>query len=177
MRVRRTIWALAGALAVLLPLPVPARNWSGLLKKNPFGDQPEGEKPPEPAPQLELRGVVKEKGGYLLSLYDAISRKSWWMEVGQSENDLLARGYDPKQEMAMLERQGKPMALSLKSTGLRGVIAVAHASQSNGIALGNAAVATPQAAMSPLPSSEVQRLAQIGEEIRQRREQRRREPG
>lgn len=167
------MWALAG----LAPLPAFARDWSGLVKRNPFGDPPPSEKPAEPAPSLELRGVVKERGGYLLSLYDADSKKSWWMEVGRSEDDWLARDYDPKQEVAMLEKRGKSLALNLKSSLSRGATVIARSSQEPRGAIGHSAPGPSQVAMNPLPAGEVRRLVEIGEQIRRRREQRQRQSG
>jgi hypothetical protein len=179
MRVGRGSCVSVLILAGLVSQPACAKDWSGLLKNNPFGDPPPAEKPPEPTPQFELRGVVKEKSGYLLSLYETTSKKSWWMEVGQTEGGLIARDYDPKKEVALLERQGKSLALNLKSTAFRSVAMVARATSGPGNTPGRGVVAAAvaQVAASPLSTSEAQRLSEISEQIRQRREQRQRQSG
>jgi hypothetical protein len=170
---RRSIWVLLS----LSPLVGVAQNWSALLNNNPFYTPPPPPPPVEPAQQLELRGVVKQQGSYLLNVYDQTTKKSWWMMVGETEERLLARGYDPKREVATLEKQGKLLSIALRASSVRGGDMIAQATRMPVNRAKRMPASPPAQVSNVLPVSEVQRLAGIAEEIRQRREQRRRGSG
>ncbi|MDI1251518.1 MAG: hypothetical protein PSV13_21840 [Lacunisphaera sp.] len=165
------------ALLILTPLVGAARDWSDLLNHNPFYTAPVAPPPPEPAPQLELRGVVKEKGTYLLNVYDVAAKRSWWMQVGAMDEELLARGYDPKREVATLERQGKQLSVTLRTSSIRSTGMIAQAPRPRAAGVNQLVASAPVLAPSSRPMGEVQRMEAIAEEIRLRREQRKRQAG
>jgi hypothetical protein len=169
--------AMGGLAAVVL---AGARDLSGLAKRNPFADAPAA-KPAEAAPvtQWELRGVVREKDGYLLNVYDVQSRKSYWVQSGAKIGAAVIGAYDLSTGTLELETGERRLALALKMAGPR---ALAGGNSARMVALSSSATGPVQVrvqaavAVAP-PDSEVRRMEELAQLIRQRREQREKEPG
>ena len=167
---------LAHGLITSITIEGNARDLSGLLKNNPLGavaGASTSEKAPAPpAPQMELRAVVREQGGYLFNVYDPATKKSAWIKEGDKGSALLLRSYDQKKETVLLvEAEGRTVSLTLKSAKSAGpsvrsstafVATVARELQVQAHAL--SAVAAPP--------SEISRMEQVAQEVTLRREQR-----
>lgn len=159
-------------LGVLLLGTANARDLSGLHKNNPFGGSvTTGEKPPEVPQQLELRGTVREKGGYLLNIYDHQTKKSAWVREGEQGGMFVVRSYDKGSETAVLEVAGRNLSLALK-TSKPGVTVSSSSALVASVAAQLQIKAQAMAATAP-PQSEVLRMEQVSQEVRLRREQRR----
>lgn len=172
MRLGSLIGAITGPL-LSMPLATGAPNLSGLIDHNPFG---KAEKPveelPEPARQLELRGVIRESDGYLLNVFDLETKKSTWVREGDRTAGYLIRNYDLKGETAFLESAGKTLALNLKSSRSQGPDPVGSGPPSPMPQVARLQVKAAPLSVPPAPAGEVQRLDQVAQQIKLRREQR-----
>lgn len=173
MRIGSAIGTTIGRLLGLLTLgTASARDLSGLQNNNPFGGATASrEKPAEVTEQLELRGVVREKDGYLLNLYDTQTKKSTWVREGEQGGAFVIRSYNRGSETAVIEAGGRNLSLALK-TGRPGVSIGASSAMVASVAAQLQIKAQAMAATAP-PPSEVLRMEQVSQEVRLRREQRR----
>lgn len=123
---------------------------------------------------LEFRGVVFEGGRFLFSVYDQGSRISHWIGFDEGDAPVIARSYDREQDILTVEHQGRTVALKLQVGHVEG--------QSPGEAspapLPGAAEAAQPSAAAPsapdtsrtTPAAESQRLQELADELRRRRE-------
>ena len=150
-----------------------ASRWDSLLEKNPFVAHQPPAPPAEPAPpQLELRGVLVEGTATWFNVYNAETKESAWVQSGDRMANFVIKDYDTAKEALVLDYQQRPVSVALKQSKVQ----LSPGSARNGTAmasLGGASRAKPHSMAPVLPASESQRLEQVAEQIRQRREARR----
>lgn len=95
----------------------PPARWSELLRNSPFSSS-NGPvvRPLELPVPLEFRGWVVESGSVSFSIYDAIARKSDWVQVGEQTVDFTVIGYDLAKQELSIDWQGKLRILKMKQT-------------------------------------------------------------
>jgi hypothetical protein len=136
-----------------------------LLANNPFTDSVV--KKPAESPQFELRGVIKEKDGYLLNIYDVGAKTSAWVKEGRRDGNFRLNSYDPTTRVAALEKDGQRFSVVDRAarSSMGASRAITTRAKVQTIAISAVAVAPPE--------SEVRRLEQASQEIRALRESRR----
>jgi hypothetical protein len=87
---------------------------------------------------LEFTGVIVTGQTVLLNLTDTQAKKSFWIGVGKSENDVEAVDYDRRQDAAILKVRGETKRLVMKQP-----VVVASS--------GTSAATVPIAPVVPLP--------------------------
>lgn len=135
---------------------------------------------------LELRSVVFERGEFAFSVYDAASRESQWVKLGQQDLPFVARSYDQAEDVLTVDYQGRTLALKLQPAHIAGQVpanagasppplpSAEDAARAGANRPANAASSNPPAPLAPpaaLKPDESQRLQQMAEEIRRRRQQ------
>lgn len=150
-----------------------ADRWQSLRENDPFVAYVRPVPPPEPAPpRLELRGVLVEGSGTWFNVYNAETKESAWVQQGDRMADFVIKDYDAAKEALVLDYQQRPVSVALKQSKIQ----LSPGSVRNGAAmasLGGASRASPPLVAPVLPASESQRLESVAEQIRQRREGRR----
>ena len=150
-----------------------ASRWDALLEKNPFVAHRPPAPPPEPAPpQLELRGVLVEGSATWFNIYNAETKESAWVQRGDQMANFVIKGYNPAKEALALDYQQRPVSVALKQSKAQ----LSLGSARNRVALaslGGASRSSPPSVATALPASESQRLEPVAEQVRQRREARR----
>jgi hypothetical protein len=151
-----------------------ADRWQSLRDNNPFQPyQPPAPVVEPPPPNLELRGVLVEGRVTWFNVYDAETKESAWVRRGDQMASYTVKDYDAGREALQLDYRQRPVSVALKQSKIqliphtgRGATAVASLSMP--------ANRTGSPSMAPaLPAAENQRLEQVAEQIRQRREARR----
>ena len=185
MRVHPIIF-LAAAVSLPAQTAIPTDPLEALVRDSPFlpGAGPArttatGEKGP-----LELRSVVFERGQYFFSVYDQGSRESTWVTLGQPDLPFVARSYDQEQEILTVEQQGRTIALKLQPAHIVGqsqpeatpappaLPSAEEAARQGGARPANSAPPNPSPAAPPAAiKPEDQRLQEMADEIRRRRQQ------
>jgi len=102
-----------------------ARQDTSLSEKSPFLPKGYGEKEPEPAPQptvrrsgpisqtLEVRGVMKLGNRLQFSVFNKKENKSYWIDEGETVEQISARDYDPGSRSLTVTMNGRSERLSL----------------------------------------------------------------
>lgn len=152
-------------------------KWARLLARDPFtANQPPPPPPPEPPPPpLELRGVLVEKGVTWLNVYNGETKESAWVKKGERIGSFVVHGYDAAKDAALLESPQRKLAVALKQSKMQLLAGSARNNKMMAFQAMPAANPATTAMASPLPVSEAKRLEQVAEEIRERREQRKRQ--
>lgn len=87
---------------------------NSLVDHSPFG-APAASAASVPSAELELRGVVWEGGKILVSVFDASTKTSRWLAVGDRDPDLEVVSYDEIADIAHVQLAGRPLTLSLRN--------------------------------------------------------------
>jgi len=149
------------------------QQWQSLRDRNPFVPPAPPAPLVEPAPpQLELRGVMVEGRVTWFNLYNAETKESAWVKRGDQLADYMIKDYETERETLVLDYRKKAVSVALKPLKMQ---------RSAGSARSGVAVALSSSAPHPAsfsqgkPLEEGERLDQVAEQIRQRREERRRQ--
>jgi len=150
-----------------------ASRWDSLLEKNPFVAYQPPAPSAEPAPpQLELRGVLVEGSATWFNVYNTETKESAWVQRGDRMANFVIKDYDPAKEALVMDYQQRPVSVALKQSKVQ--LSPGSARNTTTLAsLGSASRASSPSVAAALPASESQRLEQVADQIRQRREARR----
>lgn len=75
--------------------------------------RPEPPRGPQPLDQLEFRGLTKFGGELAFSLYDATESRSFWIGVGQSEAGFNVVEYDEGEDAVVVRHDGNTRTVAL----------------------------------------------------------------
>ena len=167
--------------ACLAAQAVPAGDaLEALVRDSPFAPAAGAARASAPgaAGPLEFRGVVFEDGRYLFSVYDQTAQRGWWVTLGEEQPDLpfVARSYDRERDLLTVEHQGRSVTLELQAGHVAG--SAAPPAEQSPPPLPNpresAGQAGPTPANPPVPANaqpaEGQRLQELADELRRRRQ-------
>lgn len=178
---------LTAAVSLAAQVVVPPDPLDALVRDSPFlpgaataRAAAAGESGP-----LELRSVVFEQGKLFFSIYDQGNRESNWVTLGQGDLPFVARSYNQEQETLTVDYQGRTIALKLQPAHIAGqpepgfapapspLPSAEETARQRGPQRPNSA--PPSASPAPPPSGvkpeESQRLQEMADEIRRRRQQ------
>lgn len=175
-KVSRILWSWA-ALSVVLAAGASGRD---LLTNSPFvpegyePPQPRQERPPppprpepprgpQPLDRLEFRGLTKLGGKLAFSLFDPIEKRSFWIGIGQSEAGFSVVEFKEREDAVVVTHDGRTRTVAL------------HESQVQ-VLPDTAAPAVRRTTATERPAEAVdpeERMQNLAEEIRRRREVRR----
>ena len=65
---------------------------------------------------LEVRGVVREHGVTLVSIFDGAANRSSWIAVSAREADIAVLSYDDVADRVRIQVDGREMTLALKAS-------------------------------------------------------------
>lgn len=137
---------------------------------------------------LEFRSVVFEQGQYFFSIYDQGTHQSRWVGLGPGDAPFVARSYNREQDILTVEHQGRSLTLKLQEGRIAGQPAGTPnsnpaplptseetARKAGGPSPANANPPAPNAAAAPAPApaanpAEGQRLQELADELRRRRQ-------
>lgn len=180
MRAFLTIFPVA-VVTLAAQVTVPDDPLESLVRDSPFlpitGAAPitaSGEGGP-----LEFRSVVFELGEFFFSIYDQSARESKWVTFGETDLPYVVRSYNQEEDILTIDYQGRNLALKLQSAHTAGQITDGTSPAplpSAGEGGQNAGRSTQSEASAPSSSSGVdaaqsQRLQEMADEIRRRRQQ------
>lgn len=179
----RLLLAVAGLSAGSLGAQVKGGPLESLVRDSPF--IPAGGMAARPAASaagpLELRGVVFENGSYSFSIYDGATHEAIWVKLEESGHDFIARSFNRERDELVVEHQGRSLTLPLQEAKTTNTADAGGAPMPPPGATAavqrpaNPAPAQPAAA-SPAPTAappsqvlEAQRLQDLADEVRRRR--------
>jgi hypothetical protein len=152
-------------------------KWERLLARDPFApDLPPPPPPPElPPPPLELRGVLVEGGVTWFNVFNGQTKESAWVRKGEQWASFVVQDYDRTKDALTIEISHRKVTVALKQSKMQ--LSVGGSNRPTAVASLNApaALRSVPAVAAPLPASEAQRLETVAMEIRERREQRKRQ--
>lgn len=126
---------------------------------------------------LEFRSVVFETGKFFFSIYDQSARESNWVTFGETDMPFVVRSYDQEEDILTVDYQGRSLALKLQPAHTAGQVTDGSAPAplpSAGEATGPDVIRPthPAPAQAPaLDADQSQRLQEMADEIRRRRQQ------
>lgn len=125
--------------------------------------RPPPPKPPEEKPldSLEFRSLATLSGGLTFSLYDPMEKRGFWLGVDESEAGFTILEFKEKEDAVVVRHDGETRTISLHESK---VLAMANPPPETRSA--------PQASNSE-PANPEERMQNLAEEIRRRREVRR----
>jgi hypothetical protein len=88
--------------------------FSGLLDNSPFGRSASPVTMEKAADPIEFRAVLDENNIRYFSLFDGTARRSIWLVLNSTVNEITAREYNPATMTISVEYRGKPLSLPLK---------------------------------------------------------------
>jgi len=148
-----------------------------LVKNSPF--LPEGYQPPRPPDRtpprptrppeerpldkLEFRSIAKLSGETTFSLFDPTEKRGFWLTVNQSEGGFTLVEYKEKEDSVVVRHDGRTRVIPLRESK---VVAIADAPATR-------PAPTPTAAPAAEAANPEERMQNLAEEIRRRREIRR----
>jgi hypothetical protein len=152
-----------------------------LLENNPFvpeGWQPPQPRQPPPQPQrppppaqpqpldrLEFRSIARFNGVETFSLFDPTENRRFWLGLNQTDSGFTVTDYNPKEDSVVVKHEGKTRTIALHEAKIQ---AMAEAPTPATARPGPGGRPTAQPAASP-----EERMQDLAEEIRRRREIRR----
>jgi hypothetical protein len=149
-----------------------------LVRNSPF--LPDGWAPPQPRPQpappprptqpqpldrVEFRSKVNLGGKTTFSIFDPTNNRSHWLGLNQTEGGFTILEYKPKEDSIVVRHDGRTRTISLHEAKVQAMAEAAPA-PTPGRAQGGVAASQPAA-------SPEERMQNLAEEIRRRREIRR----
>lgn len=162
------------ALLLVVSPPARADRWQSLRENNPFQPyQPPAPVVEPPAPNLELRGVLVEGRVTWFNVYNAGTKESAWVQRGDQFASYAVKDYDAAKEALILDYRQRPVSVALKQSRIQASPVSARSNTAvASLAMPATRSAPPVLAPAP-PAAENQRLEQVAEQIRQRRDARR----
>jgi hypothetical protein len=179
------IISLAASVALAAQVAVPSDPLESLVRDSPFlpgtgvvRSVASGENGP-----LELRSVVFEQGEFLFSVYDQGTRESKWVRLGQQDLPFVARSFNQEQDILTVDYQGRTLALELQPAHIADqppagsqpapppLPSAGETARQGGVRPSDSASSNPAPPPAALKPEESQRLQEMADEIRRRRQQ------
>lgn len=186
MRIRRFTSSVVSQVLLGLALPVAIASAAvvdgdDLARNSPFlpedyVPQQEQRRPPPPPPpppprgpqpldQLEFRGMTTFGGKTEFSLFDPSQKRSFWIGIGQSGGGFQVAEFNERDQAIVVKHDGRTRTISLKESQVEALPAAAPpAAPREG---------QRQRETAAQPQDQEERMKNLQEEIRRRREVRR----
>ena len=156
---------------------VRAVDLQTLVDRSPFSPMAQeagGAGVPEPRDTLEFRGIATDAEGTAYSIFDTATNKGRWLRADDQADAIRVTGFDMADGTLELERNGRPLRLSLKRATIQAGQAVAEmtaaapSSPNGGFVIGRR-TGTPA---NKVNAANVERLKAAAEAVRLQRKQR-----